>query len=122
MGAAERRQKIMEILNIRRHELISNLAHEFGVSSRTIRRDIEVLSLTEPIYTRSGRYSGGIYVLEGYHPRHMYMSEDEIALLLKIYKNMCGAKEPVLNTDDLKKYKDIIEKYTKPVGRKDKNE
>ncbi len=120
MGTAERRQKIMEILNIRRHELISNLAHEFGVSSRTIRRDIEVLSLTEPIYTRSGRYSGGIYVLEGYNSRHLYMSEDEILLLIKIYKSICGSKEYVLNTDDFLKYKNIIEKYTKPVGRKDK--
>lgn len=121
MGTAERRQKIMEILNIRRHELISNLAHEFGVSSRTIRRDIEVLSLTEPIYTRSGRYSGGIYVLEGYNPRQMYMTENETALLLKIYKNMCDAKETVFATDDLSNLKQLIEKYTKPVGRKDKN-
>lgn len=36
---------------------------EFEVSERTISRDIEELSLTKPIYTKSGRYGGGVYIL-----------------------------------------------------------
>ena len=59
MGTAERRNEIMRILCRRRHESISNLADEFGVSTRTILRDIEVLSIKEPIYTQCGRYGGG---------------------------------------------------------------
>lgn len=39
MGTAERRTEIMRVLCRRRHETISNLADEFGVSTRTILRD-----------------------------------------------------------------------------------
>ena len=66
MGTAERRTEIMRVLCRRRHEKISNLAEEFGVSTRTILRDIEVLSIKEPIYTQCGRYGGGVYVTGDY--------------------------------------------------------
>ena len=65
MGTAERRTEIMRVLFRRRYEKISNLAEEFGVSTRTILRDIEVLSISEPIYTQCGRYGGGVYVSSG---------------------------------------------------------
>jgi len=45
-----------------------NLAFEFGVSERTIRRDIDALSLVAPIYTQAGRYGGGVYILSDYKP------------------------------------------------------
>lgn len=64
-GRAERRSEIMKLLCRRRSETIRNLAFEFEVSERTIRRDIEILSLNEPIYTQVGRYGGGVYVEEG---------------------------------------------------------
>ena len=41
-SAVERRQAILEILCERRHEKIDNLAFEFEVERRTIRRDIEL--------------------------------------------------------------------------------
>lgn len=66
MGTAERRHAILRVLCRRRHETLANLAAEFGVSERTIRRDIEILSLTEPLYTQPGRYGGGVYVTDGY--------------------------------------------------------
>ena len=84
MGTNERRNAILKALCRRRYETIGNLAEEFDVSERTIRRDIEVLSYTEPIYTQSGRHAGGVYVVDGYHLDRMYMSEEEIALLRKI--------------------------------------
>ncbi|MBE5922691.1 MAG: DeoR family transcriptional regulator [Lachnospiraceae bacterium] len=74
MGTAERRNEILRILCRRRHETIDNLASEFGVSYRTIRRDIEILSLTEPIITRYGRYAGGVYIMDGYYGLHKYCS------------------------------------------------
>ena len=64
MGTAERRYEIMKILCRRRYETIRNLASEFGVSMRTVQRDIESLSRTEPIYTQFGKYGGGVYVVE----------------------------------------------------------
>ena len=60
MGTAERRRQMMLLLCRRRHETMRNLASEFGVSERTIRRDVEALSCTEPIYTQPGRYGGGV--------------------------------------------------------------
>ena len=50
----ERRQMILEVLCERRFERIDNLAFEFKVNRRTIRRDIEILSITFPFYTTKG--------------------------------------------------------------------
>ena len=57
MGAAERRQLILDLLCQRRKEAIPNLAAELGVSERTIRRDIEMLTLRYPIETACGMSS-----------------------------------------------------------------
>ena len=43
-SAIERRQQVLEAISDRRTERIENLASEFGVSRRTIERDILVLS------------------------------------------------------------------------------
>ena len=85
MGTAERRTEIMRVMCRRRHETISNLAEEFGVSTRTILRDVEVLSVTEPIYTQCGRY-GGVYVTDDYSMTRMYMTKKELSLLHKLSK------------------------------------
>ena len=119
MGTAERRNEILKILCRRRHETIHNLASEFGVSERTIRRDIEALSISEPIYTQSGRYNGGVYIMDGDSMDRMYMSDTEIGVLQKLYRMVdkhpttltFGEKE-VLNT--------IISLYSKPKIRKEK--
>ena len=113
MGTAERRTEIMRILCRRRHETISNLAEEFGVSTRTILRDIEVLSITEPIYTQCGRYGGGVYITDNYAMNRMYMSDKELAVLHKVAsfaenKSVCNLDE---NESNL--LKTIIAQYTK---------
>ena len=86
MGAAERRREIMRALCRRRHETVKNLSFEFGVSERTILRDIEALSITEPIYTQCGRYDGGVYVTEGYKMDRMYMTDSELTVLNKLLR------------------------------------
>lgn len=113
MGTAERRNAIMKVLCRRRHETIGNLAAEFGVSARTIRRDIEVLSFTEPIYTQTGRYCGGVYVVDSYSIDRMYMTEDETSVLHKIY-DYTEKQQGFLSTSELKTLKNIILNYTKP--------
>lgn len=113
MGIAERRTAILKLLCRRRHDTISNLASEFGVSERTIRRDIEVLSYTEPIYTQTGRYCGGVYVVDGYSVDRMYMSDEEISVLTKI---LCYAdRESLLTSHENDLVKRLIANYTKPV-------
>ena len=63
MNKYERQRQIIRLIRSRTYETIKNLAIDFGVSERTIGRDIEELSLVEPIYTKSGRYGGGVYIL-----------------------------------------------------------
>lgn len=112
MGTAERRTEIMRILCRRRHETISNLAVEFGVSTRTILRDIEILSIKEPLYTRCGRY-GGIFISDDYSMSRMYMTDKELAVLHKVSKFADEKAVCVLSTEENDLLKLIISQYTK---------
>ena len=47
----DRQQQLISLLCQRRSDSIQNLAMELGVCERTIRRDIEELTLTYPIET-----------------------------------------------------------------------
>lgn len=114
METAERRKAIMKILCRRRHEHIRNLAKEFGVSERTIRRDIEALSYTEPIYTQTGRYYGGVYVVDGYTIDRMYMATHETMVLLKLYKFAQKHQTCELTPDEMATLKNVIDVYTRP--------
>ena len=55
MNAAERQQAIANVLIHRRQETVANLASEFGVSGRTILRDLTALTCSLPIETVRGR-------------------------------------------------------------------
>ena len=65
MNANERRRQILEVLCERRFDTISNLMFEFSVSRATIKRDIQELTLSYPIYTTLGN-GGGVHVVDGY--------------------------------------------------------
>lgn len=84
MEQSERRDEIKRLLFLRRHETIDNLAKELNVSPRTIRRDIETLCLTEAIYTIPGRYTGGVYVSDGFDPYYKKFNDDEIKVITKL--------------------------------------
>ena len=114
MGTAERRSEIMRILCRRRHDTIANLAIEFGVSERTIQRDIEALSLTEPIYTQCGRYDGGVYIDEDYVMNRMYMTDLELEVLHKISSFVENSASCDLNRAEVAVLHHIITQYTKP--------
>lgn len=114
MGTTERRNAILKALCRRRYETIPNLANEFEVSERTIRRDIEVLSYTEPIYTQTGRHAGGVYVVEGYHMDRMYMSEEEMGVLCKIRDAESSLSSSLLLPGEKVTLERIIQSYTKP--------
>lgn len=113
MGAAERRYEIMKILCRRRYETIRNLASEFGVSTRTVQRDIETLSRTEPIYTQCGKYGGGVYVVEGYYIDRIYMTDSELDVLKKLYIS-ADKNEALLTNDEKNLLRLIISQYSKP--------
>ena len=116
METAERRCKIMKTLCRRRHDTISNLAFEFGVSERTIQRDIEILSRTEPIYTQSGRYFGGVYVVDGYFMDRLYMTNAELGVLEKLYI-AADENAELLTNDEKKLLGSLISQYSKPKSK-----
>ncbi|CCZ94326.1 helix-turn-helix type 11 containing protein [Corallococcus sp. CAG:1435] len=89
MTSNERRNALLEILSMRRFETLENLAFEFGVSKRTIRYDIEILSLTYPIYTVQGN-GGGIHVDENYRLGKSYLKKDQQELLERLLQNLNG--------------------------------
>lgn len=70
------------------------LADRFGVSMRTIYRDIDVLSVTGvPVYTSKGS-KGGIHLMENYALNKAIVNEDEIDSLLLALKTLQATKLP----------------------------
>lgn len=97
MTAAERRQAILEVLSLRRHETRENLANEFGVSKRTIEYDVLNLMLTYPVYTVQGN-GGGIYVTDNFRLDRPRMNDKQTALLQKVLLTLSGEdKETMQN-------------------------
>ena len=84
MRPNERRAAIFDALCIRRHDTVENLASEFGVSEKTIRRDIEELSCSYPIETVRGRYGGGVKVADWYHQNRKTLSPEQAELLKRL--------------------------------------
>ena len=92
----ERRQKILEILCLRRHETTDNLAHEFNVSRETIRRDITVLTCSYPVETVQGSH-GGVRVADWFHLDRRALNSDEITFLRKLEGRLDGTDREMLN-------------------------
>lgn len=97
MTASERRQAILELLCLRRHETRENLAFEFGVSKRTIEYDILQLSLDYPVYTTQGN-GGGIHIMDGYYLNRPRMNEKQTALLHKLLLTLSGEDKETMQT------------------------
>lgn len=112
MKTAERRNEIIRILCRKRHETVNNLASQLAVSERTIRRDIDVLSIHYPIYTQTGRYTGGIYIMDGFSMDRMYMNSFELDVLKKLYE-YTQINQALLNEEERKALYTIISTYSK---------
>ena len=97
MGPNERRQEIMETLCHRRQETMNNLAFEFGVSIRTIRNDIDILSLSYPLETVRGRYGGGVRVMDGFYMNRKYLKPELIDLLVRLRASLSGKDITVMD-------------------------
>lgn len=98
MTPSERREVILNVLCKRRQDTVENLAHEFGVSVRTIKYDIEELTLAHPIETVRGRYGGGVKVAEGYYLGRKYLKPSQQELLKKLSEQLSGNDLEVMNS------------------------
>ena len=108
MGTAERRLAILKYLCEVRESTMPKLAEEFGVSVRTVRRDVFEIEATfhAPIDTRGGKY-GGVFIVGDYSFDRAYMCEEEISLLQKIQilvKDNIDEREEKLLAQIIKKY------------------
>ena len=103
MNPWERRQKILEVLCLRRQETTGNLAREFNVSTGTIHRDITILTCSYPIETVKGSH-GGIRVAEWFHLDRRTLNSDEMAFLRSLGTRLDG--------DDLEKLNRIITQFS----------
>ena len=102
MSLSERRQRLLEVLCLRRHDTYDNLAREFNVCKRTIRYDIAALMCSYPIETVSGRY-GGIRVASWYHPNRQNsdrkcLTPKQTALLMRLRDQLVGDDHDTLNS------------------------
>lgn len=96
-STCERRQSILEYLCECRFDTIDNLMSEFGVSRSTIKRDIEILSLSYPLETKKGT-GGGVYVAEGYFLGRKYLSDKQTELLEEICVTLSGERYDLMQT------------------------
>ena len=83
MTPSERRSEILRLLCKRRHQTAINLATEFGVSERTIRNDLVILSCYYPIQVTRGRYGGGAHLPEWFHLESRMLKE-KMSIVLKM--------------------------------------
>ena len=87
------------------------LAEMFGVSIRTIQRDIFEIEETfhVPFDIRCGKYDGGVYVMGDYSFDRAYMHDDELALLSKVRELV----KKQLSDNENALFSQIIKTYTK---------
>ncbi len=94
--------RILEIANILIEEkkvTAKVLADRFGVSSRTIYRDIDTLTISGmPIEVKKGK-NGGIYLVDGYKINKSFLTIDERKDLLNIIN--CVKKLDFLETNNV---------------------
>ena len=96
-SAIERRQKIIDILNMRRSDKIDHLAFELKVTRRTIENDIQVLSCSYPIDTKKGT-GGCVYVQDGFDLYERYLTAKQFELLERLKGTLTGEDEKVMAT------------------------
>ena len=91
-----------------------NLAVELDVSYRTIQRDILEIELFIPLKIKRGKYGGGVEIYDTYSYDRMYMTEEEIYLLNKIYILLTSTKELGFSTVEIDLLSRIIQEHSTP--------
>lgn len=90
MGISERRNELIEYLKRHRSDTMSNLAFEFGVSVRTIQRDLDFLSCSYCITTVRGRYGGGVRLEHEQQSCRAFLTEPQQRLLERLSEGLQG--------------------------------
>lgn len=97
MSANKRRQAIWHTLCSQRHVKMSYLVELYGVSRTTIRKDIEILSLSYPLITSNG-YNGGVSLPDWYVPDPAVLSPHQLDLLVRLSKTLDGDDAKIMES------------------------
>ena len=100
---------IYQTLCARRQDTVDNLAHEFDVSEKTIRRDIGDLMCSFPLETVRGRYGGGVKVADWYHPHKNILSREQQTVLIQLLDKADEPQQRVL--------REMLAAFGSPVAR-----
>lgn len=103
LRSTDRREAIYAELRVKRHLTIGYLAEKYSVNEKTIRRDVEELTLAYPIETVRGRHGGGVKLSDWYQPTRSTLCPEQIALLKKL--------APSLEENDLSILNSIISQF-----------
>ena len=111
MGTAERRLEMLKYICRKRNTTLKELAERFGVSVRTVQRDIYEIEITfrVPLEVRRG-HDGGISMLGDYLPTRTYMQKEENELLRKL----ANVAKDLLSPSEKMLLESIIQKYSHP--------
>lgn len=96
LAVAQFRLNIWHTLCCRRHIKMRELAEMYGVTTRTIRLDVEHLSLTYPIETVRGRYDGCVKIPDWYIPTTSPLNAIQMDFLVNLQKTMVGTDADML--------------------------
>jgi len=109
MDAMERRCQIVEILcDAKIRVKMRDLAPRFNVSVRTIRTDVDVLSLTYPIQTTRGRYNGGIGFIDGYRPKKARLTPIQRDFLYRIMCKVSKSDQEIVQSSPVDVLSSIV--------------
>ncbi len=98
MNMFERQSAILNLIYREHHTTEAVLAEIFGVSERTVRKDITTLSCILPIKTVRGRYGGGIWLEDWFDPNSNVLSAKQEDFLKKMRSTLAGEELLVLNS------------------------
>jgi transcriptional antiterminator len=98
----------MRILVGRRQETMGQLAQELGVTDRTIRTDITILTADYPLDTVRG-HGGCVKVEDWYHPHKNILSQEQQTTLIQLLDK---ADEPQRRT-----LREMLASFGSPAAR-----
>ena len=95
MTTAQRREAILDYLDIYRHVKTDVLSKKFGVSKRMILKDISKLSTSYPIYTVAG-WGGGVFAMDSFRRNKPNLSSEQLSLLNRLLDTLSGNDKIVM--------------------------
>ena len=94
----ERQGAILNFLFRKRYATEKELAEMFGVSERTIRKDIAAIGCIRPVKTVRGRYNSGVWLEDWFVPDANTLSSKQEGLLTRLRVPLVGEDLIVMNS------------------------